>query len=129
MMLMRQRTDGHCGVAALAMFAELPDQYVERVILKMIEPARSIERDGLLNRHIVTASAKLGIALTPTKRYDLDLDEGVLRVRFTDGYAPGHFVAVRSGLILCPTDGVGMAWDEYLERWGARPCTLMRGMA
>lgn len=125
--MVRQRGDGDCGVAALAILAEVPyeDAYVA---VAAIDPKRR-GKSGLFNRQLIAAAAELGIDLAPTRRYELDDDEGILRVRWNDpkrGGLGGHFVAVKAGVIYCPSDGNPIAWSEYLERFQARPCSLLK---
>lgn len=130
MPLIRQETEGDCGVAALTLFAELPyDRGLAAVA--QVAPGRDVKRLGLLNGHVVAAAAHLGITLTPTRKFALDTDEGVLRVRLERGpergVPHGHFVAVKRGLILCPNDGLARDWRRYLKLVDARPGTLLRG--
>lgn len=122
--MIRQRKSGDCGIAALANFAELSYEDVYVVVAK-IDPAYR-GGHGLYNRDIIEASRALGIPLTPTRKYDLDDDEGVLRVSFKGG---PHFVCVKHGIIFCPTDGMAYPWREYLERYKASPMTLLKGIA
>lgn len=125
-MLLRQRNDGDCGVASLVLLTEQPYDVVLAAVLT-IDPARNIPRDGLLNRHVVAAARMLGHPLEPRRRFDCDRDEGILRLYVKNGSSPtGHFVAVRRGLILCPTDGVPTDWTRYRDRYAARFGTLLR---
>jgi hypothetical protein len=90
-------------------------------------------KSGLNNHEVVRAARKLGIELTPVRKYDLDDDEGVLRVRWSGpaGHprtkTGGHWVAVKRGLILCPTYMEVVDWRDYLERNQGRACTLLKG--
>ena len=129
MTIVRQRAGGDCGVAALATVAGISyeDAYVA---VDKIDPKRR-GKAGLHNREVIQAARRLALQLVPTRRYDLDEDEGILRVRWSGRKASenpgGHFVAVLDGRILCPSDGVGLPWSEYLTRYQARACTLLRG--
>lgn len=125
--MVRQRADGDCGVAALAILAEVPyeDAYVA---VARVDPEKR-GKSGLFNRQVVAAARELGLTLSPTRAFDLDDDEGILRVRFEKpkpGTEAGHYVAVKASLICCPSDGNPVAWREYLERFQARACTLLR---
>lgn len=125
--MVRQRADGDCGVAALAILAEVPyeDAYVA---VAAVDPEKR-GKSGLFNRQVIAAARELGLALLSTRAFDLDDDEGILRVRFDQpkpGCEAGHFVAVKSGLICCPSDGNPVGWREYLERFAARPCSLLK---
>ena len=132
MNLLRQRADGDCGIAALAMFSEqaYEDVYVAISKLGGDECTRVRGKQGLYNLHIVKAAKLLGVELTPTRKYDLDEDEGVLRIRWNDAARKklgGHFVAVKRGLILDPADGTATDWKDYMQRYQGRPCTLLKG--
>jgi hypothetical protein len=126
--LIQQRADGDCGIAALAMVAEVAyeDAYVAVSLVPGERTRRLRGKCGLTNQDLVRAAAPLGLALTPTRRYDLDVDEGVLRVRGAHFGRFGHFVAVKNGLVLCPTSKEVLPWQDYLERYKGRPCTLLR---
>ena len=124
----RQRGSRDCAVAALACFAELPyeDVYVEAA---KIDP-RARGKMGLYSHEVIRLARRIGIVLKPTRTYDLDDDAGILRVRWNGprGKAEpgGHFVAIRDGFVLCPSDGFPTRWTAYLEQNHARACTLLR---
>jgi hypothetical protein len=128
----RQQGDGDCGVAALAMFAALPYEHVYAVVLRYVDTVYG-GRSSLNNADIVFAAHKLGIRLQPTRTFDPDEDEGILRVRWSGRRARrspgGHMVALRRGLIFCPTDAVAMDWRDYLGAYKGRACTLLRAVA
>ena len=124
----RQRADGDCGIAALAMIAEVEyeDAYVAVVA---VDPKRR-GKSGLHNHELARAAQRLGLTLTGTRRYDLDDDDGILRVRWNGPRGKrnpgGHFVAVREGLILCPGSSTPVRWREYLEQNNGRACSLLK---
>jgi hypothetical protein len=127
----RQRVGSDCGIAALASYAAIAyeDAYVA---VSKVEPNHRGKR-GLYNRELIRAAGVLRIRLQPTRRFDLDDDEGILRIRFngpTGAANPGgHFVAVIESVILDPADATPCAWRDYLSRHDARPCTLLRERA
>lgn len=129
--LVRQRGDRDCGVAALASLAQLAYEDVY-VALAELEP-ETRGKGGLHNFQIVALAKKLGITLEATRTYDLDDDDGVLRIRWNGRRGKrnpgGHFIAVRDGFALCPSDGVPMQWRDYLEQNDARPGTLLKEIA
>jgi ABC-type bacteriocin/lantibiotic exporter with double-glycine peptidase domain len=124
----RQRADRDCGVAALATIAEIPYEDAYFAVGTVDPHCRG--KSGLHNRELVAAAAQLGITLQPTRRYDLDDEDGILRIRWNGRKGRknrgGHFVAIRDGIVLCPADGFPMRWAEYLERNQGRPCSLLR---
>lgn len=129
--LIAQRKGRDCGVAALAMFAMVAyeDAYIAVV---RVDPAFR-GGEGLHNHEIVKAAFHLGIVLEPTRTFDLDDDEGVLRLRWNGSKGKrnrgGHFVTVRNGQIFCPSDVMVYPWREYLALSDARPGTLLKGEA
>jgi hypothetical protein len=122
--VIRQRTPSDCGAAALAM-------YLVDAAMRHADPQmRGL--NGTYNRDILAAARAIGVSLAPTRRFDLDEDEGVLRVRWEDrdrrrNNPDGHFVTVVAGCIRCPDEQVSMPWREYIAKFGARPCTLLKG--
>ncbi len=125
-MIVRQRGDADCGVAALALIAQV--SYEDCYVAVAQVDKRHRGKNGLHNREVIAAARKLGLRLTSTRAYDLDDDEGVLRIRWNDPKRShgGHFVALMNGTIGCPSDGMPLPWRDYLIRWDARPATLLR---
>jgi len=126
MTIVRQRSGGDCAIAVLATLAGVSYEAAGNAAAK-IERARK-GTAGLYNREVVAIAKQLGVALQPTRDYDLELDAGVLRVRWEEAteHRGGHFVALSAGLILCPREGVARPWREYLAVHRARTCTLLR---
>ena len=130
-MVVRQRADGDCACAALSnLTAEsYEDVYVETAA---VDP-KYRGKNGLWNHQVVAIAARLGVILIPTRRYDLDEDAGILRVRWNGARGVtspgGHFIAIREGIVFCPAMSAPMAWKAYLEQFDARPCTLLKEIA
>lgn len=126
--LISQRAHGDCGVAALAMAAEVSyeDAYVAVTQVPGDLTHRLRGKSGLQNRDVVHAAKRLGLTLRPTRRFDLDVDEGVLRIRGSSFAEDGHFVAVKHGLVLCSIAPEVLPWKDYLSRYKGRPCTLLK---
>jgi ABC-type bacteriocin/lantibiotic exporter with double-glycine peptidase domain len=126
--LVKQRAHGDCGISALAMIARqsYEDAYVE--VAKVDRKWRG--KCGLYNREMVVIARRLGVRLQPTRRMDLDLDDGILRIRANHPSSPlnehGHFVVLVAGDIRCPLKHVRMPWRLYLARVDARACTLLK---
>lgn len=101
------------------------------IAVAAIDPNRG--GSSLHNGDIVKAAKVLGITLTPTKSFDPDDDEGVLRLRWNGRHGRknrgGHFVALRDGQVFCPTDAMVYPWREYLTLYQARFGTLLKGEA
>jgi ABC-type bacteriocin/lantibiotic exporter with double-glycine peptidase domain len=126
--LVRQRGDHDCGVASLASLAEIAYEDAYVAVSRVDHKRRG--KGGLHNHELLRAAKRLGLILKPTRTYDLDDDEGILRVRWNGAKGKanpgGHFIAVRDGFALCPSDGCPMRWREYLERNHGRACTLLK---
>lgn len=126
--LVRQRGDRDCGVAALASLAGITyeDAYVA---VAAIDPVTR-GKGGLHNYQVVAVAERLGLTLEPTRAFDLDEDDGILRLRWNGRKGKrnvgGHFIAVRDGFALCPSDGVPLPWREYLEQNDGRAGTLLK---
>jgi hypothetical protein len=123
--IVRQRADADCACGALASLAgeSYEDVYVA---ISQIDP-KNRGKAGLYNSQVIAAARLLGMSLVPTRRYDLDEDEGILRVRWNDPRKRrgGHFAAVVNGLVRCPT-GEERDWRSYLELYGGRGATLLK---
>jgi len=126
MTLVRMRGDADCGCAAIATYLEEPYEDVYLAVSKVDPVNRG--KNGLTSRQVVLAAARLGLKLVETRAFDLDEDEGILRVRWNDRKKRigGHFVAVMGGRICCSSDGIPVAWREYLERNNARLGRLLK---
>lgn len=131
MPMVRQRAKRDCGVAALTMVAGVDYEDTWRACAGV--DARWQGQEGLHNHELLAVAAALGVTLTPARRYDLDAEVGVLRVRWTGDKARvargGHFVAVRYGLIFDPATAYAYPWREYVARYRPRLCTLLRRTA
>jgi ABC-type bacteriocin/lantibiotic exporter with double-glycine peptidase domain len=129
--IVRQRAEGDCGIAALAMVVGLAyeDTYIE---VAKVDPRWRGKR-GLYNRELVVVAQRLGLELQPTRRFDLDHDDGVLRIRVNGHTSPlhehGHFVALIDGEVGCPHLAQRLPVRDYLARVDARACTLLKVMA
>ena len=131
MTVVRQRSDGDCGICSLSSYAGIPYEDVYVAASKVDKRHRG--KNGLWNYEVVAIARRLGLRLRPTTRFTLDTDAGVLRVYFTGPKAEtspgGHFVAVRHGLIGCPGDGGELPWRAWLTANQAYPRTLLKEIA
>jgi hypothetical protein len=126
MTVLPQRTDEACGVTALAMFLAF-------VAMRKVDP-EMLGLEALYNRELVAAAKTLGLRLRSTRRFDLDREQGILRVRWKDDnerakHPYGHFVALINGNIHCPGKHVVLPWREYCVTYRAKPSTLLREVA
>jgi hypothetical protein len=124
--VVRSRTGFDCGVTALAVL--VTDITMRRVDPKM----RGLKT--LYSRELIAAAKVAGITLRSTRRFDLDRDQGILRVYWNNAAkrkdSPyGHYVTVLGGSIHCTSEHVVMPWRDYVIKYDARPCTLLREVA
>jgi hypothetical protein len=124
--IVRQRGDADCGCAALSTYLEEPYEDCYLAVSKVDKRHRG--KNGLHNREVIAAAKLMGVTLVPTRSFDLDEDEGILRVRWNDKKKRkgGHFVCVIGSRICCPSDGVPVDWKVYLQRNNARLGTLLK---
>jgi hypothetical protein len=131
MTVVKQRGEGDCGVAAIAMVAGRSYAQTARAVAK-VDPLRRGSR-GLYDRELLVVGALLGVRLEPTRRFNLDRDAGVLRVHPNSARSSvhkwGHFVAVREGLIRCSLHAIGLPWAEYLHFVDGKVGTLLKEIA
>lgn len=125
--LIRQRATGDCGVAALATLVSATRSYddVARAVAT-VDPER-VGVCGLTQRQLLAVARRLGLQLQARRRFDLDSEEGLLRVYSEGHHHCGHWVAVRYRLVWDPNDTFQQPWREYLVRHGARVGTLLEG--
>lgn len=121
-MTVRQRTLRDCGISALAVL--LADTIARHVDPEM----RGL--NGLYNRELVAAAGHLGVTLRSRRSFDMDTDEGLLRVRWKGArrkQAPnGHWVALIDSAIHDPADATVLPWRDYCARFDAQPSTLLQ---
>jgi ABC-type bacteriocin/lantibiotic exporter with double-glycine peptidase domain len=124
--IVRQRSDGDCGVAALAMLLSATHAYEDVYLAAAAVDRDRKGKDGLTQRELQAVARRLGLTVTPARRYDLGRDAGLLRVYSDAHHAFGHWVAVRYGLLWDPADGFATPWRDYALRYTARLATLLR---
>jgi ABC-type bacteriocin/lantibiotic exporter with double-glycine peptidase domain len=126
--LVLQRAAGDCGTAALATLLSASVGYEDVYVAASMVERLKRGRAGLRNRELLAIARKLGLELGATKAFDLDKDEGVLRVYGRHTNRGGHWVAVRYGLLWDPAPDVAGAapWREYASRYDVRFGTLLR---
>lgn len=124
--VVRQRHPGDCGVAAIATLLSARIGYEDVYLAAARVDPRRRGKSGLYNRELVRLAQLLGLELEPVRAFNLDRDEGVLRVRGEPFAAGGHYVAVRWGIVLDPLEGHVAPWRDWLRAREARAATLLR---
>jgi hypothetical protein len=75
-------------------------------------------RDGLTPRQLQSVATTLGARLLQKPDADLEEDDGIVGVEYTDG-SQGHWLYVRRGTLFDPSDGTAWEPDDYLGVRGA----------
>jgi hypothetical protein len=133
MRLVVQRTSGDCALAALSTLLSATVDYEDVYLAAAGVDRRRKGRLGLRNHDLVAVARELGVTLVPRRRFDLDRDEGVLRV-YASHTSPrwGHWVALWHGLVWdvgrrhTPPDGYAVPWELYRDRFDAKFATLLQ---
>jgi hypothetical protein len=114
-----QRHPGDCGVAALAMF--LGTSY-EDALLALSGEVPTVLRRGVWMPELQRAAARVGVTTKLKRRYDLELDEGILQIV----YKPDdqHVVVLREGLLF-DTDLTCWKPEDYFKAKRAKAGTLI----
>lgn len=122
--LVRQRTDGDCGVAALATLACLRYEEVHAVAATVDRVRHGL--CGMRVRDLHRVGEQLGLAFEWRRRYELDEDAGLLVVHGPHAARDGHAVAAYDGLLFDPLERFPQPWRAYQARYDARFATLLR---
>ncbi len=132
MVLVRQR-DAKAqdfGIAALATLLGPAVRYEDvSSAAAVIEPVyRGLS--GLHNPELIAIAQHLGVTLVQKRRFDLDRDEGVLRVYGSHTKTRGHWVAIRYGRVWdpCPKQGCAAPWRTYVARRRVEFGTFLRAI-
>jgi hypothetical protein len=118
----RQRHDGDCGVASLAMALNLSYEEV-LVVASRIAPKVLVR--GLYSVEIQLIAEEFGRELEKSLKPDLDTDTGILVVQYKD--KTEHALFLTNGLVFEPTSNEEV-WDveQYLKRFKARVLHLLK---
>lgn len=125
--VVRQRHPGDCGVAALATLLSARIGYEDVYLAAARVDPKLKGKGGLQNGELLRLARSLGLQLQPVRKFNLDRDEGLLRIRSDHHHSEGHWVAVRWGIVLDPFDGFLAPWLSWVARYDARLATLLRG--
>lgn len=115
-----QRHSHDCGVAVLAML--LGVSYEEALVVVSHESPLVLSQ-GVYERHLKAAAARLGVTLVSRRRYDIEEDFGILGIS-SPKWKTDHVVILKSGLIV-ETDGCLWEADVFLRHHQAKPGVLL----
>jgi len=114
-----QRHIGDCGVAALAMLLGVT---YEDALLSLGSEVPTVLRRGVWFTELQRAAARLGVTLKQKRRYDLELDEGILQIIYKPKVE--HVVVLREGLLF-DTDFSVWRPEDFLRRKRAKAGALL----
>jgi hypothetical protein len=126
-----QRKDWDCGVAALATLLGKSYGDVSAAVRELFPDGQAkIRRAGLNIYETETVAAHFGVTLR--RRYrtkgngHLEGGTGILGILSPKMHWAGHWVVLKDGTHVVEPDG-GEVWklNDYLQRWNARPATLL----
>lgn len=92
--LVRQRSEGDCGIAVLAMYLRLS---YEDVLIAAGQIDQNIHHKGMWNWQIKETARVLGVPLKQKRKWDLETAEGILILSSTTHY--DHVVVLKDGLL------------------------------
>lgn len=108
-----------CGVAALALFAGV---LYEDALVAFDRPSTVLKR-GVYWTEVVSAAKRLGIKSTVRRRFNVNEDTGILRMK--DLNKDEHMVYLWAGRVV---DGSEEAWlypSDYFDHGGYDPTGLL----
>lgn len=117
--LIPQRHVADCGAATLAMLLGVT---YEEVLIPLGFEVPNILRRGVWFTELQRAALTLGATLVLKRTCDLELDEGILQVKFRRG--ANHVVLLRQGLIF-DTDLTCWIPEDYFSARRAKPGALL----
>ncbi len=116
--VVKQRHSSDCAVATLAMF--LGVRY-EDVLVAFNKPVIDIGVD--FPKDMIAVARKLKTPLKLRKRFDHEVDDGILHVDLR-AQSQAHVVVLMDGLVF-DTDGAVWDYDDYLIAANAKPMGLL----
>ena len=117
--MVAQRHRADCGAAVLAMLLHVS---YEEALLALGESVPTMLRDGVWCTELTKAAARFGVTLKRKAVWDVEADEGIVRVSFKRG--EGHVVLLRAGLIF-DTDFTVWECDDWLKAKRAKAGALL----
>src|SRR5215207_9407226 len=113
MKLVLQRANGDCGVAALATLIE--QSYEDVYYAAACVDRKTRGKNGIALTVLVAIGKVLGVSLQVKRHFAVEEDDGLLVVNWATPHGhpfAAHLVAIGSGVIVDPADGVILPADE-----------------
>jgi ABC-type bacteriocin/lantibiotic exporter with double-glycine peptidase domain len=121
--MIRQRKDGDCGIAALAMLFE--QSYEDVYVAAAQVDRKNRGAKGTTIKTLQAIAEKLGHSLRHRRSFSLDEDDGVLGLMWLPKLKKGHWVALKGGLVFDPAMELPITASDYLEQnKGKATCLL-----
>jgi trans-2-enoyl-CoA reductase len=118
------RGDADCALVALSIYLQRSYEDVFGVAVAVARTTAPHRQRGLFIREIKQIAKLFGQRLHERKTFDLDEDEGILRLDTPDSDAE-HAAFIKHGLVW-DTDGTVWEMDTYLEATKYRPVSLLQ---
>jgi ABC-type bacteriocin/lantibiotic exporter with double-glycine peptidase domain len=126
MKVINQRKDWDCGVASIAMLLDIPYEGVLTTVLKNVDDPK-LKKRGLILRQMEQVLKLYKFKTRRVYRKDgyLDGATGILGLNHGLCAPAGHWVVVKEGLIIDPSDKTAMSPEEYCKAAKCRPATML----
>jgi hypothetical protein len=118
--IVTQRSEGDCGICALAMFLEMSYEDVFAAAVTETH-SRRLHHSGMYSRQIKGTAAALGVRLRQRRKWDMETDTGLVILWFNR--QSSHVALLKCGLIF-DTDGTVWEPDAYCIAFNAVPKAL-----
>lgn len=126
MKVIAQRLSWDCGVASIAMLLDIPYNDVRDVVNERIDDPL-LKKRGLILRQVeeVLGYFKFKSKRVYAKEGYLDGATGILGLLGGTMDKCGHWVVIKDGMILDPSDGAAHTPEEYMAENKCRACTMV----
>jgi ABC-type bacteriocin/lantibiotic exporter with double-glycine peptidase domain len=121
--MIRQRKDGDCGIASLAMLLEQSYEDVYVAAATVDKKHRGAKGTGI--KELQAIAGKLGHTLRHRRRFNLDEDDGVLGVMWLPKLTKGHWVTLKRGLVFDPAMELPITATDWLLQNKAKATCLL----
>lgn len=124
--VIRQRTDWDCGVAAIAMLLNIPYNDVAATVRAIITDPK-LKKRGLILYQLEDVIEYHGFKTKRVyrKKDYLEGATGILGLNGGTMDSAGHWVLLRDGMIVDPSDASVNDPDDYIKENNCRPATMV----
>lgn len=124
--VVKQRTDWDCGIASIAMLLNVPYNDVAATVKAIIDDPK-LKKRGLILYQLEMVIESFGFKTKRVYKRKGYLDDatGILGLNGGTMDAAGHWVLIKDGMIVDPSDGTVNDPDEYIKENKCRPATMV----